>query len=188
MVLRNFFRILCSTWFLISSASCLRISSRSHAIYPPSKLSASYPFSTRFSATSILFCPLLQQIINFFDLSTNSLFSISSAWIAIAPGISPCAISDSFRISINWYSSAFMDFNCSIETLIYNLPYYLCICAKSFNTSPAIINPTTEGTNATLPGMSLFSVHLCLAPGGQMQWVLQLIAISSIGLFGISSE
>ncbi len=64
--------------------------------------------------------------------------------------------------------------------------YYLLM--RSFATSPAIISPATDGTNATLPGMSLRSVHLCSAPGGQMQLFLQLIAISSIGLVGISSE
>lgn len=59
---------------------------------------------------------------------------------------------------------------------------------RSFTTSPAIISPTTDGTNATLPGISLLSVHLCSAPGGQIQWFLQLIAMSSIGLVGFSSE
>ena len=50
------------------------------------------------------------------------------------------------------------------------------------------INPTTDGTNATLPGISLRSVHLCFAPGGQIQFVRQLIDISSSGLVGCSSE
>ena len=52
----------------------------------------------------------------------------------------------------------------------------------------AMINPATAGTNATLPGISLRSVHLCLAPGGQMQFVRQPIDISSFGLVGCSSE
>ena len=59
---------------------------------------------------------------------------------------------------------------------------------RSFTTSPAMINPATDGTYATLPGMSRRSVHLCAAPGGQMQFVLQLMDISSIGRFGSSSE
>ncbi len=54
---------------------------------------------------------------------------------------------------------------------------------RSFTTSPAMINPATDGTYATLPGMSRRSVHLCAAPGGQMQFVLQLMDISSIGRF-----
>ena len=59
---------------------------------------------------------------------------------------------------------------------------------RSLTTSPAIISPATDGTNATLPGMSLRSVHLCFAPGGQIQFVRQLMYISSIGLVGFSSE
>ena len=59
--------------------------------------------------------------------------------------------------------------------------------AISLITSPAIISPTTDGTNATLPGISRLSVHLCSAPGGHMQLVRQLIDISSIGLVGCSS-
>ncbi len=41
--------------------------------------------------------------------------------------------------------------------------------ARSLITSPARISPATEGTKAVLPGISLRSVHLCAAPGGQMQ-------------------
>lgn len=66
--------------------------------------------------------------------------------------------------------------------------FYFYFAQRSFTTSPAIISPTTDGTNATLPGISLLSVHLCFAPGGQIQWFLQLIAMSSIGLVGFSSE
>ena len=58
--------------------------------------------------------------------------------------------------------------------------FYFYFAQRSFTTSPAIISPTTDGTNATLPGISLLSVHLCSAPGGQIQWFLQLIAMSSI--------
>ena len=65
---------------------------------------------------------------------------------------------------------------------------YFYFAQRSFTTSPAIISPTTDGTNATLPGISLLSVHLCSAPGGQIQWFLQLIAISSFGLVGCSSD
>ncbi len=57
---------------------------------------------------------------------------------------------------------------------------------KSFTTSPAIISPTTDGTNAVLPGISRRSVHLCCAPGGQIQCVRQEIDISSIGRVGVS--
>ena len=50
------------------------------------------------------------------------------------------------------------------------------------------MSPATDGTNATLPGISRRSVHLWAAPGGQIQFVRQLIAMSSIGLVGFSSE
>lgn len=60
--------------------------------------------------------------------------------------------------------------------------------ARSFTTSPAMISPATDGTKAVLPGISRRSVHLCFAPGGQMQWLRQLMDISSMGLVGISSE
>ena len=59
---------------------------------------------------------------------------------------------------------------------------------RSFMTSPAIISPTTDGTNAVEPGISLLSVHFRWAPGGQMQFVLQLIDMSSMGLVGSSFE
>ena len=49
-----------------------------------------------------------------------------------------------------------------------------------------MISPTTDGTKATLPGIARRSVHLCFAPGGQMQFERQLIAISSTGLIGSS--
>lgn len=73
------------------------------------------------------------------------------------------------------------------------IPFFIIYCSisyrhRSFTTSPAMISPATDGTNATLPGISRRSVHLCSAPGGQIQFVLQLIAISSIGLVGCSSE
>ena len=42
-------------------------------------------------------------------------------------------------------------------------------CVKSFMISLAMIKPATEGIKALLPGMSRRSVHLCWAPGGQMQ-------------------
>lgn len=51
-----------------------------------------------------------------------------------------------------------------------------------------MISPTTDGTNATLPGIARRSVHLCFAPGGQIQFERQLIAISSTGLIGSSLE
>ena len=53
-------------------------------------------------------------------------------------------------------------------------------------TSPAIINPTTGGTNALLPGISLLAVHVLSVPGGQIQFVRQLISKSSTGLIGFS--
>ena len=60
--------------------------------------------------------------------------------------------------------------------------------ARSLTTSPAMIRPATDGTKAVLPGMSRRSVHLCFAPGGQMQWLRQLMDMSSMGRVGISSE
>ena len=39
---------------------------------------------------------------------------------------------------------------------------------RSLTTSPAIISPTTEGTKAVEPGISLRTVHFRV-PGGQMQ-------------------
>ena len=59
---------------------------------------------------------------------------------------------------------------------------------KSLTTSPAIIRPTTDGTNAILPGTCRLCVHFLAVSGGQMQFVLQLIAISSIGVIGFSFE
>ncbi len=58
----------------------------------------------------------------------------------------------------------------------------------SFTTSPAMISPTTDGTNAVLPGISRRSVHLCCAPGGQIQCVRHDMDISSMGRVGCSSE
>ena len=49
-------------------------------------------------------------------------------------------------------------------------------------------NFNKTGTKAVLPGISLRSVHLCCAPGGQIQFVRQLMDISSTGLIGGSSE
>ena len=54
-------------------------------------------------------------------------------------------------------------------------------------TSPAMINPTTGGTNALLPGIWCLTVHF-LVPGGQTQCALQLIDISSCGVIGVSFE
>ena len=42
-----------------------------------------------------------------------------------------------------------------------------------------MISPTTEGTNAVLPGMSRRSVHLCCEPGGQKQCVRQDIGVAA---------
>ena len=71
----------------------------------------------------------------------------------------------------------------------------MCHCAavtkplvRSFTTSPAMIRPTTDGTNAVEPGISLRSVHFLAVPGGQMQCSLQLMDISSNGRIGGSSE
>ena len=49
-----------------------------------------------------------------------------------------------------------------------------------------VIGRSADGTKAVEPGISRRSVHLCAAPGGQMQWFLQLIDISSIGRVGFS--
>jgi hypothetical protein len=51
-----------------------------------------------------------------------------------------------------------------------------------------MISPTTEGTKATEPGMSLLSVQWRFVPGGQMQWARQLMLRSSSGLSGFSFE
>ena len=59
---------------------------------------------------------------------------------------------------------------------------------RSFTTSPAMISPTTDGTKALLPGTCRRWVHLRAVPGGQMQWVLQLFAMSSFGAMGFSLE
>ena len=50
----------------------------------------------------------------------------------------------------------------------------------------SMINGMT--TNAVLPGISRRSVHLCCAPGGQIQCVRQDMDISSMGRVGCSSE
>ena len=71
---------------------------------------------------------------------------------------------------------------------LYLLFYKDYFAARSLITSPAMIKPATDGTKAVLPGMSRRSVHLWAAPGGQMQWVRQLMDMSSIGLVGCSSE
>ncbi len=61
--------------------------------------------------------------------------------------------------------------------------YYLFVIYyflhKSFITSPAIINPTTDGTKALLPGTCRLCVHFLAVPGGHMQCALQLIASAS---------
>ena len=59
---------------------------------------------------------------------------------------------------------------------------------RSFITSPAMISPTTDGTKALLPGTCRRWVHFRAVPGGQMQWVLQLFAMSYFGAMGFSLE
>ena len=56
--------------------------------------------------------------------------------------------------------------------------FYFYFAQRSFTTSPAIISPTTDGTNATLPGISLLSVHLCSAPGGHYLFLLLTMAVN----------
>jgi hypothetical protein len=58
----------------------------------------------------------------------------------------------------------------------------------SLITSPAIIRPTTEGTKAVLPGTCLRFAHVRAAPGGQIQFDLQLFEQSSKGWIGFSLE
>jgi len=58
---------------------------------------------------------------------------------------------------------------------------------RSLTTSPAIINPTTDGTNAVEPGISLRTIHFRV-PGGQMQCCRQLMDGSSSGRVGCSVE
>ncbi len=65
----------------------------------------------------------------------------------------------------------------NIHKCIFCFPYFPNYCTdltitslvRSLMTSPAMIRPTTEGTNAVLPGISRRSVHLWAAPGGQIQ-------------------
>ena len=66
-------------------------------------------------------------------------------------------------------------------------PSFFPYPAKSLMTSPAMIRPATEGTNAVEPGISRRTVHFRV-PGGQMQWLRQLIAGSSSGRTGCSVE
>lgn len=40
---------------------------------------------------------------------------------------------------------------------------------RSFRTSPAMISPATDGTNALLPGTWLRTAHVLFVPGGQTQ-------------------
>ena len=62
----------------------------------------------------------------------------------------------------------------------------LTVFDEIFNHFPGNDQSDTDGTNATLPGIARRSVHLCFAPGGQIQFERQLIAISSTGLIGSS--
>ena len=105
-----------------------------------------------------------------------------------------------FMVSRSWYSQAVELLMCPTATLLSDVEPIenLVKTVRSGNThaerisammtSPAMIRPATEGTKAVLPGMSRRSVHLCSAPGGQIQFVRQLLAISLIGLVGSSSE
>jgi hypothetical protein len=68
------------------------------------------------------------------------------------------------------------------------LRFFILLSVRSFTTSPAMIKPATEGTNAVEPGMSLRSVHFLAVPGGHIHCCLQLIDMSSGGLVGISLE
>ena len=85
---------------------------------------------------------------------------------------------------MNIYRNRFL-FLCSL-TDIYRSPQSKCV--RSLMTSPAMINPTTEGTNAVEPGISRRSVHYLAMSGGQMQWFRQLMAASSTGRIGFSCE
>ncbi len=71
--------------------------------------------------------------------------------------------------------------------LRYFSPFYHHF-TRSLMTSPAIISPTTEGTKAVEPGISLLSVHFLTVPGGHTQCCLQLMDISSCGLIAFSRE
>ena len=51
-----------------------------------------------------------------------------------------------------------------------------------------MISPATEGTNAVLPGTWRRAVHFLAVPGGHMQFDLQLVPASSIGVSGFSFE
>ena len=51
-----------------------------------------------------------------------------------------------------------------------------------------MINPAAAGTKALLPGTWRRWVHLRAVSGGQMQWVRQLMVISSMGVSAGSLE
>ena len=59
---------------------------------------------------------------------------------------------------------------------------------RSFTTSPPMMRPTTDGTKAFEPGTERRMVHLRWVPGGQMQWCLQLMESSSMGVMTGSLE
>lgn len=101
--------------------------------------------------------------------------------VALSPAVENVPLSVQFKAAFLAGFCAAQQFCAVCNLLCYALH-------KSFTTSPAMISPTTDGTNAVLPGISRRSVHLCCAPGGQMQCVRQEIDISSIGRVGVSSE
>ena len=59
---------------------------------------------------------------------------------------------------------------------------------RFFITSPAIIIPTTGGTNDVLPGIWRRFEQLLFVPGGQTQFPLQVFSGPSSGVNGISLE
>ena len=82
-----------------------------------------------------------------------------------------------------------MPFSASGGSFFCSLSYVSsCRAIRSFTTSPARMSPATEGTKATLPGTCRRTVHLRSVPGGQMQWLLQEMDSSSMGVMGGSVE
>ena len=89
---------------------------------------------------------------------------------------------DTFFILVECFEASANQCDCGIsQKQRHHLPH------RSLTTSPAIINPTTEGTKAVEPGISLRTMHFRV-PGGQMQCCRQLMDGSSSGRVGCSVE
>ena len=113
----------------------------------------------------------LPEIISMLFYSTMSIMSIDNK------NFTHCALNNCFYPSANQGYRAVNQSNRHSA----HLPH------RSLTTSPAMISPATEGTNAVEPGISLRTVHFRV-PGGQMQCFRQLMDGSSSGRVGCSVE